>query len=326
MATCQNRTMGARHPITEPTDSGLLDVGDGQAIFWETSGRSDGKPAVLLHGGPGSGASPRHRQLFDPSRYHIVQFDQRHCGRSTPSAAEPVIDLSAATTANLVADIERLRTHLGIDRWLVWGGSWGTTLGLAYAQANPASVSELVLASVVTTGRDEVEWVTRAMGRIFPEHWADFIAAVPADQRAGNLAAAYNRLLLDPDPAVHTAAAKAWCAWEDVHVSMASGPQPGLTAADPAFQLCFARLVTHFWGNAGFLEDGQLLRQASRLAGIPTFLAHGRRDISSPADIPVALAAAIPGAELFVAEDDGHGGPSIADWTISVTDGLAAEW
>jgi len=316
--------MGSRHPITEPTDSGMLDVGDGNAIFWETSGRVDGKPALLLHGGPGSGASPRHRQLFDPDRYRIVQFDQRNCGRSTPSAASPEVDLSTTTTAHLVADIERLRTHLGIDRWLVWGGSWGTTLGLAYAQAHPASVTELVLASIVTTSHDEVEWVTRTMGRIFPEAWADFVAALPPEDRNGNLAMAYNRLLMDPDPVIHDAAAQAWCAWEDVHVSIASGFQPSLVLADLDFQRCFARLVTHFWGDAGFLEDGQLLRNAGRLAGVPTFLAHGRRDVSSPTDVPVALATVIPNAELFIAEADGHGGEAITDWTVSVTDRLAA--
>ncbi len=316
--------MARPHPITEPTDSGLLDVGDGHAIFWEISGRADGKPAVLLHGGPGGGASPRHRRLFDPDRYRIVQFDQRNCGRSTPSAANPEVDLSRTTTAELVADIERLRAHLGIDRWLVWGGSWGTTLGLAYAQANPASVTELVLASVVTTGHDEVEWVTRTMGHIFPEAWADFIAALPADDRDGNLAMAYNRLLMDPDPSIHDPAAEAWCAWEDVHVSIATGFQPSLGLADPGFRRCFARLVTHFWGNAGFLDDGQLLRDAPRLAGIPTFLAHGRRDISSPTAVPVALAAAIPDAQLFIAEEDGHGGEAMTDWTVSVTDRLAA--
>ncbi len=316
--------MATTHPLTEPYEHGLLDVGDGQAIHWEVSGNPEGKPAVLLHGGPGGGSSPRHRQLFDPTRYRIVQFDQRHCGRSRPSAAEPEIDLSTTTTAHLVADIERLRRRLGIDRWLVWGGSWGTTLGLAYAEAHPGAVTELVLASVVTTTRAEVEWVTRTMGRIFPERWADFVAALPPADRGGDLALAYNRLLLDPDPAIHHPAADAWCAWEDVHVSIATGLQPALRYEDPDFRLCFARLVTHFWGNAGFLPDGQLLREASRLDGIPTFLTHGRRDISAPADVPVALAAAIPGAELFIAEEEGHGGPAMTGWTIGITDRLVA--
>ena len=158
-----------RHPITDPLRKGLFDVGDGHSIHWSVSGHPEGKPAVLLHGGPGAGSSPRMRQMFDPERYLIVAFDQRNCGRSTPSAASGEVDLSANTTGELVADIERSRTHLGLDWWLVWGGSWGTTLGLAYAEAQPSSVTEIVLASVVTTSAAEVEWVTRAMGRVFPE-------------------------------------------------------------------------------------------------------------------------------------------------------------
>lgn len=317
--------MAEAHPITDPYRSGHLDVGHGHAIHWEVSGNPDGKPAVLLHGGPGGGSSPRHRRLFDPTRYQIVQFDQRNCGRSTPSAVDPVVDLTRTTTAELIADIESLRSDLGIERWLVWGGSWGTTLGLAYAQAHPGSVTELLLAAVTSTTAREVEWVTRAMGRIFPEAWADFVAALPPEDRDGNLAMAYNRLLMNPDPAIHQPAADAWCAWEDVHVSVATGHQPSLMIAEPGFRLCFARLVTHFWGNAGFLDDDQLLANADRLAGIPTFLSHGRRDISGPADIAVALADAIPGAELFIAEEDGHGGQAMTEHTLSITDRLAAQ-
>jgi len=313
-----------RHPITEPIADGMLDVGDGHEIHWEVSGEPDGKPAVLLHGGPGAGSTSRHRRMFDPAGYRIIQFDQRNCGRSTPSAAAPVVDLSTNTTTELVADIERLRTHLGIDRWLVWGGSWGTTLGLAYAEAHPESVTELLLASVVTTSEAEVEWTTRAMGRVFPEHWREFVEVLPVEDRDGNLAVAYNRLLMDPDPAVHEPAALAWCDWEDVHVSIADGYEPFLRNADPGFRLCFARLVTHYWGNAGFLTDGQLMCNAGRLAGIPAFLAHGRRDISGPADIAVNLAEAIPGAELFMSEDAGHGGQSMTDWMTSITDRLVA--
>lgn len=313
------------HPITEPVDGGLLDVGDGHRLNWEISGNPDGKPAVLLHGGPGSGASPRHRRLFDPDRYRIVQFDQRNCGRSTPSAGEPEVDLSTNTTPHLIADMEALRHHLGVDQWLVWGGSWGTTLGMAYALAHPAAVSELVLASVVTTTEEEVEWVTRTMGRIFPEEWHPFVAAVPPSERDGNLARAFHRLLIDPDPTVHEPAARAWCRWEDIHVSIAGGFQPHPRYDEPAFRLCFARLVTHYWGHAGFIDEPILAQaRAGRLDGIPTFLAHGRRDVSAPVDIPYALAEVIEGAELYVAEDDGHGGPSISTSVVGVTDRLAA--
>ncbi|MEM9133275.1 MAG: alpha/beta fold hydrolase [Actinomycetota bacterium] len=313
------------HPVTEPKAEGFLDVGDGHRVHWSESGDPHGKPAVLLHGGPGSGAVDRHRRLFDPERYRIVQFDQRQCGLSTPSAAEPAVDLSTNTITHLLADIEALRTHLGIDRWLVWGGSWGTTLGLAYAVAHPEAVTELVLASVVTTSAADVEWTTRTMGRLFPEEWAAFVGALPPEGRHGNLALAFNRLLLDPDPAIHQPAADAWCRWEDVHVSIgAGGVVPGLQAADPAYRLCFARLVTHYWGHAGFLPDGHLAPEAVALAldGIPVFLTHGRLDVSAPVDVPVALAEAIGGAELHIAEGDGHGGASMASWTMGVTDRL----
>ena len=314
-----------RHAITDPIDEGMLDVGDGHSIHWEVAGDPDGKPTVLLHGGPGSGSSPRMRQMFDPSRYLIVQFDQRGCGRSTPSASRPEMDLSANTTQALVSDIERLRVHLGIDRWLVWGGSWGTTLGLAYAEAHPDSVTELMLASVVTTSSDEVLWITRAMGRIFPERWRTFVEALPPYDRDGNLARAYNRLLMDCDPAVHEPAALAWCDWEDAHVSLAGDSLPSLQYEDPAFRLTFARLVTHYWANAGFLEDGQIMRDVGHISHIPTFLTHGRRDVSGPVDIAYALARGIPGAELFISETEGHGGPQMVDWMIGILDHLASD-
>ena len=311
------------YPLTEPFSSGSLDVGDGHEIHWEVAGNPAGKPAVLLHGGPGSGSSPRTRGMFDPGKYMVVQFDQRNCGRSTPHASEPAVDLSTNTTQHLIADIEELRIALGVDRWLVWGGSWGTTLGLAYAQAHRHAVTELLLASVVTTSRAEVDWVTRSMGRIFPERWQDFHDFLPADSRGGELAFAYNRILMDPDPLVHDPAAMAWCDWEDTHVSIPHGYTPSLRNQDRAFRLCFARLVTHYWANAGFLEEGELLRGAPTLTGIPTFLAHGRQDISGPADIPVALAASIPDVELFISETDGHGGPALSRWMTTITDRLA---
>jgi proline iminopeptidase len=315
--------MAYPYPITDPYSSGKLNVGEGHQIHWEVAGNPEGKPAVLLHGGPGSGSSPRHRGMFNPDKYMMVQFDQRNCGRSTPNAREPRVDLSANTTQYLIADIEQLRTTLDVDRWLVWGGSWGTTLGLAYAQTHPGSVTALLLGSVVMTTRSEVRWVTRTMGRIFPERWKAFRDFLPLDSRDGNLASAYNRILMDPDTNVHGSAAMAWCDWEDTHVSIASGYEPFLRNQDPRFRLCFARLVTHYWGNAGFLEDGQLLRDAEKLAGIPTFLAHGRQDISAPADIPVALAGSIPDAELFIAETEGHGGPILSSWMTAIADRFA---
>jgi proline iminopeptidase len=310
--------------VTEPFDGGMLDVGDGQRVYWELAGNRAGKPAVILHGGPGSGSSARTRWMFDPERYLIVQFDQRQCGRSTPHASEPVVDLSSNTTAHLIADIERLRAHLGVERWLVYGGSWGTTLALAYAQAHPSSVSEMILASVVTTTRAEVEWVTRAMGRVFPRPWQEFRAGVPAHERDGNLATAYARLLQDPDPAVHEPAAAAWCAWEDTHIGTYAGHQPDPRYQDPRFRLCFARLVTHYWSNAAFIDDGALFRDASQLAGIPVLMVHGQLDISGPLDVPEKLAGLLPNAELVVITNEGHrGGTSMFDAIVAATDRLA---
>jgi proline iminopeptidase len=291
----------------EPHATGMLDVGDGHRLSWEVSGNPDGKAAVVLHGGPGSGSSPAFRWMFDPAMYRVVQFDQRNCGRSTPHAGEPQIDLSTNTTAHLIGDCEQLRVHLGIDRWLVWGGSWGTALGLAYAQAHPERVTEMILVSVVDTSRRQVEWVTRSMGRIFPEEWARFRDAVPELERHGDLSAAYSRLLHDADPGTREMAAKSWCEWEDTHVATTPGHHHDVRFDDPRFRLCFARLVTHYWSNAAWLDDDQLVRQAHRLAGIPGVLINGRLDISGPPDTAWRLSREWPDAELVLVDDAGHG-------------------
>ena len=304
-------------------ESGTLDVGEGHSLYWETSGNPDGKPAVVLHGGPGSGSSPRTRNLFDPDRYRVVQFDQRNAGRSTPSASDPVVDLSANTTRHLIADIEALRVHLGIERWLVEGGSWGVTLGLAYAQAHPERVTELVFAAVTAGDRSETDWITRDMGRVFPREWERFRDVVPPADRDGDLAAAYSRLLHDPDPEVRARAAYEWCLWEDTHMSLAPDAEPFLSVAEPDFQLAFARLVTHFWSHGCFLEEEQLLRNMERLHGIPGVLIHGRYDVSGPLGTAWALHRAWPGSELVVLDDTGHGGGSMFDAIRSATDRFA---
>jgi proline iminopeptidase len=310
------------YPPIEPYAHGLLDAGDGNRVYWETCGNPDGTPAVVLHGGPGSGAGPFWRRYFDPAAYRIVLLDQRGCGRSTPNAGEPATDLSANTTHHLVADLELLRAELGIDRWLVFGGSWGSTLGLAYAQRHPARVSALVLFSVVGTGRREVEWVTRDMGRVFPAEWARFRDGVPADRRAGSLVDAYADLLAATDPAVRERAARDWCAWEDTHVGTAPGHRHDPRYDDPAFRACFARLVTHYWRHAGFLADGELLAGAERLAGIPGVLLHGRLDISSPPDFPWLLARRWPDASLELLEQTGHGAAGMTGRLVAATDRL----
>ena len=317
--------MSGLYPRIEPYDDGHLDVGNGQRVYWEACGNPDGKPAVVLHGGPGSGCTPWWRRLFDPAAYRVVLFDQRGCGRSTPLCDNPAVDVVTNTTHHLAADIERLREHLGVERWLVLGGSWGSTLGLAYAEAHPQRVSELVLFSVVTTTAREVEWVTRDMGRVFPEQWSRFLAVVPPAEREGSLADAYARLLADPDPAVRAKAARAWCDWEDTHVSLAPGHRPNPRYEDPTFRTVFARLVTHYWRNAAWLEDGSLLRHADRLAGIPGVMVNGRLDVSGPPDIAWKLVQAWPDAELVLLDAAGHGtGPGLEDTLVAATDRFAS--
>jgi proline iminopeptidase len=297
------------------TEHGMLEVGDGHQIYWEVRGNPEGKPAVVVHGGPGSGAAAFWQDYFDLARYKVVLFDQRNCGRSTPDAGDDEVDLSANTTQHLIADMEQLREHLGIERWLILGASWGATLGLAYAEQHPAAVSEIVLFSVTNTTRREVDWLTREMGRVFPEQWRRFRDGVPESERDGNLALAYSRLLHDPDPAVRDRAARNWCDWEDTHVAThGAGIQPSKRYEDPRFRLRFARLVSHYWGNAGFLEEGVLARDAGKLAGIPGVLIVGRLDFSSPVEAAWNMTQGWPDAELMIVEDAGHGaGASVGE-------------
>ena len=315
----------ALYPEIEPYESGMLETGDGNRVYWEVCGSPSGKPAVVLHGGPGSGCTPGWRRYFDPAAYRIVLFDQRGCGRSTPHASDPSVGLESQTTAHQIADIEMLRTELGIERWLVLGGSWGSELGLAYAEQHPGSVSEMVLFSVATATRRDVEWITRDVGRLVPEAWARFRDAVPAGERDGSLVDAYARLLASPDPDVREKAAADWCEWEDAHVAIGSEPRRSPRYDDPAFRMCFARLVTHYWRHAGRLEDGQLVRGGERLASIPGVLVHGRMDISSPADTAWELARAWPDAELVLIDGAGHGtsDAGMAEAVVAATDRFA---
>jgi proline iminopeptidase len=285
----------------------MLEVGDGNRMYWEACGNPAGKPAVMFHGGPGSGCSPNWRRYFNPAAYRVVLFDQRGCGRSTPHASDPAVDLATNTTQHLIADIEQLRERLGIERWLVVGGSWGTTLGLAYAERLPERVSEMVLFSVALTTQRDVRWETRDVGRYFPEEWSRFRDGVPEAERDGDLVAAYYRLLHDPDPAVREKAAGDWCRWEDSHVAVRSDHQHDPRYDDPRFRMAFARLVTHYWRHAAFLEDGALLRDAGRLSGIPGVLVHGRMDLGAPLEAAWQLNRAWPSSKLIVIDEAAHG-------------------
>ncbi len=299
-------------PKIEPYDSGMLDVGDGHSVYWECCGNPDGKPALYLHGGPGSGCSPSQRRFFAPDAYRVVLFDQRGSGRSRPLASESDADLRTNTTAHLIADMEALRRLHWVERWIVLGLSWGTTLGLAYAQAHPQRISAVVLALVTTTSRREVEWITRDVGRIFPPEWDRFVSAVPDTLRHLPLVDAYATLLFDEDSAVRERAAREWCAWEDTHVSLAPGHRPNPRYEDPEFRLRFARLVTHYWRHAAFLEEDQLVRDAPILDGIPGVLIHGRYDVSSPLDTAWRLSQRWSTSQLHVLDDAGHSGESVA--------------
>lgn len=289
-------------PPIEPYDRGLLDVGDGNAIFFEVSGNPKGKPALVLHGGPGQGCSPNMRRAFDPSVYRIILFDQRGCGRSTPHASVPETNMAFNTTPHLVRDMEKLRTHLGVDHWLLSGASWGATLALAYAVEHHAHVAAIVLLSITTSRRVETEWLYGGAARFFPEAFERFREHVPESRDIGILEA-YARRMEDPERRL--AAAHAWSAWEDAVLSMESQESGWLGVLDEDL-IALVRICTHYARHHAWLEEGQLLHYAAKLANVPGVLIHGRRDMSCPIETAVALHRAWPGSELIVLEDSGH--------------------
>ncbi|MET4158611.1 proline iminopeptidase [Agromyces sp. PvR057] len=315
------------YPEIEPLETGMLDVGDGQHIYWEISGNLEGKPVVFLHGGPGGGTSPAHRRLFDPERYRIVLFDQRGCGLSIPHASEPDADLSANTTWHLVADIERLRVHLGVDRWQVFGGSWGSALALAYAETHPERVTELVLRGVFTLRRQELDWFYEGgASAIFPDLWEDFLAPIPVLERT-HLIEAYGRLLADPNPEVHQSAAIAWSRWEATTITLLPQVETIAKFTSPEYATAFARIENHYFRHGGWWDDGQLIRDAHRLAEIPTVIVQGRYDVCTPVMTAWDLHRALPEAELRIIGDAGHAfdEPGILDALIDATDRFAEE-
>jgi proline iminopeptidase len=315
-----------RYPPIEPYDRGMLDVGDGNLVYWETCGNPDGKAALVVHGGPGSGLGPGNRRYFDPELYRVVLFDQRGCGRSTPHASDPAADMSVNTTDHLVADMERLREHLAIERWLLYGGSWGSTLILTYAERHPHRVSEIVILGVTTTRRSEIDWLYHGVGRFFPAEWARFRDGVPETERDGDLVAAYAHLMESLDPNVRNKAAADWLAWEDAVISLESNGAPGSYSARlPHEALAFVRICTHYFSHGAWLEEGELLQNADRLKGIPGVLMHGRLDMGSPVGTAWELAQAWPGAELVVIDDSGHtGSETMREEILRTVDRLAA--
>jgi proline iminopeptidase len=289
------------HPPVEPFAAGRLDVGDGHEIHWELCGNPAGRPAVFLHGGPGSGCTPDQRRLFDPAQYCAVLFDQRGCGRSTPHAS-----IEANTTAHLVADIERLREMLGVRQWLVVGGSWGSTLALAYAQAHPESVRAMVLRGVFTCRRSELSWYYQdGASCVFPDEWEHFIAPIAPEQRT-DLLAAYAARLTGPDVEGRLEAAIAWSRWEARTITLWPDPASVVQRSEPEFALALARIECHYLMHGAFLEEGQLLNRADRLAAIPGIIVQGRYDMATPPRTAWELHKAWPGSKLRLVEGAGH--------------------
>ena len=276
---------------------------------------------MVLHGGPGSGCVPTHRRFFDPSDYRIVLFDQRGSGRSTPHAGDFDTSLEPNTTDHLVRDMEALRSHLGIDQWLVFGNSWGSTLGLVYSQQHPERVTEIVLLAVTTTDREEIHWLYHGAGRTIPEAWERFHAGAGVSSRDDDLVAGYYHLLNSADPAVREQAAVEWCRWEDAVVS---GAEPNPRYDDPRFRMAFARIVTHYFHHGAWLEPRQIIHNAHRLHGIPAVLIHGQLDHGAPLTTARELAGAWPNSELVVV-DAGHlaTDPAMAKAAVNATNRFA---
>lgn len=295
------------YPEVEPHDQGFLEVGDGNRVYWETCGNPDGKPALVFHGGPGSGASPWFRTFFDPDAYRVVLFDQRNCGRSTPHASDPETQLGTNTTWHLVADAELLRERLGIERWLVFGGSWGSTLGLAYSEKHPERVTEIVLCAITTGRHEEFDWLFRGgLARFFPEQWERLRSAVPDAAGDADVVNAYSRLFVDPDPEVRANAVFEWCMWESATPAWPPTNELAERFRDPDYALAFARIVTHYVRANAWLDDGALLGDAGLLADIPGVLVSGRFDFQAPIAYAYELKRAWPQAELVIVDEAGH--------------------
>jgi proline iminopeptidase len=309
------------YPPIEPFKTGRLRVSPIHEIYFEESGNPTGKPAVFLHGGPGGGTDAKQRRYFHPEKYRIILFDQRGCGKSTPYAS-----LDGNTTWDLVADIEKLRAHLGIERWQVFGGSWGSTLALAYAQTHPDRVTELVLRGIFLLRKQEIEWFyQRGASILYPDAWEPFLAHIPEDERGDMLSAYYRRLTSD-DPAVRLAAAKVWSGWEGATSKLL--PDASFTKSYEAddFAVAFARIEAHYFANKGFLEsDDQLLRNAARIRHISGVIVQGRYDVVCPMESAWALHRAWPEAELLITADGGHSAsePANSRALVAATDRFA---
>ena len=317
--TPRRRTL---YPEIQPYQTGMLDVGDGHRLYWELSGNPDGKPVAFLHGGPGGGSSPEHRRQFNPDKYKILVFDQRGCGRSTPYA-----DLEHNTTWDLVEDIEKLRTEVAkVDKWMVFGGSWGSTLSLTYAQTHPERVTELVLRGIFLFDQYELDWMYKEGGasQVYPDKFVEFVGLIPEDER-GDLVEAYRKRLTSDDESERLAAAKAWSKWEGEIVTLLPSPSTIDHFTNPEVAVAVARIENHYMANHGWLEQGQLLKGAEKLRGIPGVIVQGRHDTCTPPVAAWQLKQAWPEVELNIIPDGGHlfSEPGILDGLIRATDRFA---
>lgn len=306
------------YPPCEPFESGVIEVDSGHSIYYEQCGRVDGKPALFVHGGPGAGGDTNARRFFDPTGYRTVIFDQRGSGRSRPHAS-----LTNNTTWHLVADMEALRQHLGIARWLVFGGSWGSTLALAYAQTHPSVVTELVLRGIFLLRRKELLWFYQTgASMLFPEQWQEFVAPIPEAER-GDLLAAYHRRLLDGDRETQLVAARAWSVWEGATSSLLPNPERTGQFGKPEFALALARIEAHYFANHGFFSDeDQLLLGVDRIRHIPAIIVQGRYDVVCPIETAWELHERWPEAAFRIVPDAGHSAyePGIASELVAATD------
>jgi proline iminopeptidase len=307
------------YPEIEPYETGMLDVGDGHSLYWELSGNPDGKPAVMLHGGPGGGSSPDHRRQWNPDKYKILVFDQRGCGKSTPYAS-----LENNTTWDLVDDIEKLRTQVSkVDKWQVFGGSWGSTLSLAYSQTYPERVTEIILRGIFLFDQYEVDWMYRQGGasQIYPDKWEEFEAVIPEDER-GDMVEAYRKRLTGDDKDEQLRAAKAWSKWEGDIVTLLPSPETVEHFTSPDVAVAVARIENHYMATNGWFEKGQLLKGAEKLRGIPGVIVQGRHDTCTPPVAAWKLKKAWPEVELNIIPDAGHlfNEPGILDGLVRATD------
>lgn len=304
----------------------MLDVGQGHAMFWSVSGTPNGVPALILHGGPGSGASASTGRFFDPLRYRTIAFDQRGCGRSSPHAGAAAADLSVNTTPYLLADMEKLRVHLGVEQWVLYGMSWGTTLAFAYAERHPERVRAMVLAGITTTRQAEIDWLYHGIAPLFPAQWEVFRAGAPTGTPDAGLIAAYGDLLANADAGIRDKAALDFHLWEAATISSDPGAGWPERWNDPAYILARARIVTHYFRHAAWLRDGELIDGATALAGIPGVMVQGRLDLQAPLTTAWEMSRAWPAARLVIIEGAGHssGDSGMGEAIVAALDGFAS--